>query len=129
FSKRRIVLAMYGICVVLSMIGLSIFWSQGRTIPIAIGAIFLLAVFSARYLQYIKTWADLANQVGRIWGRRRGVQYALLQARILELEIERCRNGEEFWRLFDEALRRVGFVDAPEAANGEHFTVQVKYNG
>src|SRR5439155_20165952 len=57
FSKRRIVLGMYGICVVLSLIGLSSFWSQGRTFPIAIGAIFLLAISSARYLQYIKTWA------------------------------------------------------------------------
>ncbi|MDP9292605.1 MAG: undecaprenyl/decaprenyl-phosphate alpha-N-acetylglucosaminyl 1-phosphate transferase [Verrucomicrobiota bacterium] len=127
FSKRRIVLGMYGICVVLSVIGLSIFWSQGRTIPIAIGAIFLLTIFAAQYLQYIKNWANLRKQVERILVRRPLVQYALLQAQLMEIEVERCTNGEEFWPLFDSALRRIGFVDTPGAES--HHEIQVKWNG
>ncbi len=87
FSKRRILLAMYGICVVLSLMALSIFWSQGRTIPIAIGLIFLLAIFAARYLQYIRGWGDVSRQFGRIISRRQTVRYALLQARV-------ARNGD-----------------------------------
>jgi UDP-GlcNAc:undecaprenyl-phosphate GlcNAc-1-phosphate transferase len=129
FSKRRIVLGMYGICVVLSVVALSIFWSQGRTIPIAIGVIFLLAVFSARYLQYIGNWTDLRRQVERVWGRRRNVQYALLQARLLEMELDRCGSGEEFWRLFDEALGRIGFVLKIERCEGDYIDIQVKHNG
>src|SRR5215210_4938225 len=83
FSNRRIVLALYGVCVVLSLVGLSIFWSQGRTIPIAIGTVFLLAVFATRYLQYVRSFSDVGNQVERLFARRRTVRYALLQAQLL----------------------------------------------
>ncbi len=130
FSKRRIVLAMYGICVVLSLVALSIFWSQGQTIPIAIGFVFFLALFGARYLQYVRNWGDFRNQMGRVWGRRRSVQYVLLQARLMELELDRCENAEEFWLRFNEALRRVGFVEKQESVGSEKFhRIEVKYNG
>ncbi|MEA3188617.1 MAG: UDP-GlcNAc:undecaprenyl-phosphate/decaprenyl-phosphate GlcNAc-phosphate transferase [Chthoniobacter sp.] len=129
FSKRRIVLAMYGVCVVLSLIGLSIFWSQGRTIPIAIGAVFLLAVFAARYLQYVHSFSEVSGQVGRLFSRRRTVRYALLQAQILDLEVERCTDSEEFWRVFEQSLRRVGFLEAGDWTDEEALQIDVKYNG
>ena len=129
FSKRRIVLAMYGICLVLSVIGLSIFWSQGRTIPIALGAVFLLAIFAIRYLQYVRSFTDVGGQVERLFSRRRTVRYALLQAQILDLEVERCGNGEEFWRVFDQSLRRVGFLEDGDWTDEETLKIHVKYNG
>jgi hypothetical protein len=55
------------------------------------------------------------------------VQYALLQARLLELEVERCTSAEEFWPVFQNSLRRVGFLDPGEAQ--EEVIVQIKYNG
>ena len=127
FSKRRILLAIYGICVVLSLMALSIFWCQGRTIPIAIGVIFLLAAFAARYLQYIRNWGDMRRQFGRVISRRKTVRYALLQAELLDMEIDRCRDAEEFWPIFHQTLYRVGFVRAPEGP--DYVTIQVKYNG
>ena len=42
----------YGICVVLSLLGLSIVWSQGRTLPVGIGALFLLAVLAPALLPF-----------------------------------------------------------------------------
>lgn len=130
FSKPRIVLAMYGVCVVLSLVALSIFWSQGRTIPIAIGVVFLLAVFAARYLQYVAGWNGLGSQIGRVWGRRRSVQYVLLQARLLELELERCATQEEFWTVFNATMKRIGFVEKPcDPAEIDCFDIHVKYNG
>ena len=93
FSKRRVVLGVYGICVVLSLIALSIIWSQGRTIPIAIGAVFLLAIFALRYLQYVRSFANVGDQIERLFARRRTVRYALLQAQILELEVDRCERA------------------------------------
>ncbi len=110
FSTGRILIAMYGICVLLSLVGLSIFWSQGRTIPIAVGMLFLLAVFAARYLHYVRSWTDLRSQLGRVLSRRQTVRYALLQAQLLEMEIQRCDDADEFWLLFQNALRRVGLV-------------------
>jgi len=51
----------------------------------------------------------------------------LLQAELLELELERCRSAEEFWSLFDATLRRVGFTQAREVE--DETVVQVRYNG
>ncbi|MGA3170501.1 MAG: MraY family glycosyltransferase [Chthoniobacteraceae bacterium] len=129
FSKRRVVLGVYGVCVVLSLIALSIIWSQGRTIPIAIGAVFLLAIFALRYLQYVRSFANVGGQIERLFARRRTVRYALLQAQILELEVERCREPGEFWLIFNQSLRRVGFLEEGDWTEQESVRVHVKYNG
>jgi UDP-GlcNAc:undecaprenyl-phosphate GlcNAc-1-phosphate transferase len=129
FSKRRVVLGVYGICVVLSLIALSIIWSQGRTIPIAIGAVFLLAIFALRYLQYIRSFANVGNQIERLFARRRTVRYALLQAQILELEVDRCGESGEFWPIFNQSLRRVGFLEEGDWTEEESMQIIVKYNG
>jgi UDP-GlcNAc:undecaprenyl-phosphate GlcNAc-1-phosphate transferase len=129
FSKRRVVLGVYGICVVLSLIALSIIWSQGRTIPIAIGAVFLLAIFALRYLQYVRSFANVGDQIERLFARRRTVRYALLQAQVLALEVDRCGESAEFWPLFNQSLRRVGFLEDGEWTEEEAIQINVKYNG
>jgi len=127
FSKRRIVLGIYGVAVVLSLLGLSIVWTQAKTLPIGIAAIFLLALAVLRYFHRLKDWEDVRKRLDRLVGERREVQYALLQAQLLELEVERCRSDEEFWSVFDGTLRRVGFVDAQEIEDTH--AIHVKYNG
>jgi UDP-GlcNAc:undecaprenyl-phosphate GlcNAc-1-phosphate transferase len=117
FSKRRILLGLYGICVVLCLVGLSIIWSQGRTLPIGICVLFILVLFILRYFHLVNTWDDFRRKFDRVVGRRREVQYALLQAQILELELERCESAEEFWPIFNHTMRRVGFVEPGEADN------------
>jgi UDP-GlcNAc:undecaprenyl-phosphate GlcNAc-1-phosphate transferase len=129
FSKRRVVVGVYGICVVLSLIALSIIWSQGRTIPIAIGAVFLLAIFALRYLQYVRSFANVGDQMQRLFARRRTVRYALLQAQILELEVDRCKEPAEFWPIFNQSLRRVGFLEEGDWTEEEAIRINVKYNG
>ncbi len=130
FSKRRIVLGMYGVCVVLSVLGLSIIWSQGQTIPIAIGAVFLLALFALRYLLFVKTWEDAIKKMDRMISQRRVVQYALLQAQVLDLEVDRCKKPTEFWPIFHQTLHRVGFVDSSkQPLDDQHCAIDVRYNG
>jgi UDP-GlcNAc:undecaprenyl-phosphate/decaprenyl-phosphate GlcNAc-1-phosphate transferase len=129
FSKRRIIIGIYGLCVVLSLVGLSIFWTQGRTIPIAVGTVFVLALFSAQYLQYIKNWTALRPQVERILKRRPAVQYALVQAQLMELEVEKCMSANEFWPIFNHALQRVGFVNGEaERDPAEFVRIEVRWN-
>ncbi len=123
------VLGVYGICVVLSLIALSIIWSQGRTIPIAIGAVFLLAIFALRYLQYVRSFANVGDQIERLFARRRTVRYALLQAQILDLEVDRCGESAEFWPIFNQSLRRVGFLEEGDWTEEEAIQIHVKYNG
>ena len=127
FSKPRILLGLYAICVTLSLVALSIMWSQGRTLPIGIGVLFILVLFVLRYFHLLKSWEDFRRKFERVLGRRRVVQYALLQAQILEMEVERCRSAQEFWAVFEHTLRRVGFVDAGEVE--DEVVVNVKYNG
>ena len=127
FSKRRIVLGLYGVCLVLSLIGLSIFWSQGRTLPIGIGALFVLAVVGLRYFHFLHTWEDVKRRFIRVLERRREVRYALLQAQLLDLEVDRCRSAQEFWALFEHTLRRIGFVDQGEVEN--EIVVHVMHDG
>jgi UDP-GlcNAc:undecaprenyl-phosphate/decaprenyl-phosphate GlcNAc-1-phosphate transferase len=131
FSKRRILFGLYAICVVLSLLGLMIFWNQGenRTVPIAIGAgvLFLLAMVAVRHFHRVRSWQDAHRTVRHVLGRRQAVHYALLQAKVLQLEIERCDSGEEFWELFDATLRRVGFCEEGETEDCAR--VEMRHNG
>ena len=129
FSKQRIVLGIYGVCLVLSIIGLSIVWSGGRTIPIAIAVVFFLGVFALRYLNYIKSWTGMPTQLDRVLNRRQAVRYALLQAQVLEMEVDRCLDEGEFWSVFDGSLRRVGFVTGLKTPDGPCVPIHVKHNG
>jgi len=113
-SERRIVLGLYLVSVVFSLVALSLIWSQGRTLPIALAILFLITVLMVRYLGYIWSWAGLAGQIRISIERRSEVKYALLQASLMELEVERCRDLAEFRNLMAMALQRVGFVvDGP----------------
>lgn len=127
FTKTRILLGVYGVAVVLSLLALSVIWSQGRTLPIGIGALFILAVLVLRQFHSVRSWDDVRQKADRVLGRRRHVQYALLQARLLEMEIDRCHSAQEFWAIFEHTIRRIGFTDPGEV---EHETVvEVRYNG
>lgn len=123
FSKRRILFGLYGICVVLSLVGLSIIWSQGRTLPIGICLLFILVLFILRYFHFVNTWGEFREKFERVLGHRREVQYALLQAQILELELDRCRDAQEFWAVFELAMSRVGFVEENEIPNAARLEI------
>ncbi len=127
FSKRRILLGIYGVCLVLSLTGLSVIWSSGNTLPIGIGVLFLLALVALRYFHTLRSWGDARRKIDRLLGRRRVVQYALAQALVLELEVERCASAQEFWAIFEHTIRRVGFTDPGEVEN--EITIKVRYNG
>ncbi len=127
FSKTRILLGIYGVCLVLSLAGLSIIWSSGNTLPVGIGVLFLLALVVLRYFHLLKSWADVRRKMDRLLGRRRVVAYALAQAQVLELEVERCASAQEFWTVFEHTIRRVGFVEKGEVDN--EIILEVRYNG
>jgi len=123
-SDRRIVMGMYLVTLVLSLIGLSVLWTQGRSLPMAVGLAFILAIFAARYLGYVWTWADLKSQIQRALGRREDVKYILLLARVLEVEVERCETMEEFRAALEYFLRKAGFgLEAGAAAGGAYAMV------
>jgi len=126
-SKQRVVLSMYFVSVVLSLMGLSVLWTQGRTLPIAVGALSLMALAAMRYLGYVQSWMGLRNQVSRALGKRSDVQYALLYAKVVEMEVERCQSFDEFEEKFQMALRQVGFLAEGEGEQDEAETIQLRF--
>ena len=128
-SKRRILYGLYGICVILSLIGLTIFWNKGGTLPIAIGLgmFFLMVLGVVRHFLRVRSWRDAHHQIKRVLSRRQAVQYTLLQAKLLVIEVDRCDTEKEFWRIFDSTLRRVGFIEENETENP--VPIQLRQNG
>jgi UDP-GlcNAc:undecaprenyl-phosphate/decaprenyl-phosphate GlcNAc-1-phosphate transferase len=112
-SDRRLVLGMYVGTVILSLLGLSVFWTQGRTLPVAAGVLFLAALLGVRYLGYVMRWSDLRGQLSHSLTRRGDVEYALLQARLCEIEAERCSSYEGFAGKLRRALSECGFATGP----------------
>ncbi len=113
FSKTRALIAMYSVCLALSMIGISILISKGRALPIAATFVFLMALLAARYLGYVKSWKNLRLQLNGVLERRRKMQYAVAYSRILDWEAENAVSADEFLGFFELALKRVGFRSTP----------------
>lgn len=113
FSKTRALVAIYSICLVLSLIGISIFWTRGFSLPIAGAALFLLGLGAARYLGYVKSWRDIRSQFRMALTRRREMLYCGTYGRMLEWETEQCKNVEEFAPLLRLGLERMGFAIEP----------------
>lgn len=109
FSKARALVAIYSVCLVLSLIGISIFWSRGMTLPIAGAALVLLGLWAARYLGYVKSWQGLKGQFQQAMLRRREMNYASTYGRMLEWETERCKDVDEYLTLVRLGLDRLGF--------------------
>ncbi len=108
FSKTRALVAIYSICLVLSIIGISIFWSMGFSLAIAGAALFLLGLGAARYLGYVKSWRDIRSQITRALALRRDMLYCGTYGRMLQWEAERCASLEEFMPLLRLGLERMG---------------------
>lgn len=113
FSKARALVAIYSVCLVLSLIGISIFWSRGMSLPIAGAALMLLGLGAARYLGYVKSWQGLKGQLQQAMVRRREMNYASTYGRMLEWEAERCKTAEEYLPLVQLGLERLGFKTEP----------------
>ena len=90
FSHRRTVLTLYGVSLVCLVMALSLFWTQGRLLPILCGFMFLLALLAVRSLGLGQDWFAVQGAVGNMLRLRKETRYALCLSRWLELEAERC---------------------------------------
>ncbi|MDG2124256.1 MAG: MraY family glycosyltransferase, partial [Verrucomicrobiales bacterium] len=114
FSKSNALFTLYAIAGVLSLIGLSFYWAKGFALPIAGGAIFILALLGARYLGYVESWRDIRRQVRRALRHRREIQYATILGDLTEMDVDRCHSADEFWIVFDRALARLHLYRSPD---------------
>jgi UDP-GlcNAc:undecaprenyl-phosphate/decaprenyl-phosphate GlcNAc-1-phosphate transferase len=114
YSKTRALAVMYAVCLVLSLVGISILLTKGVALPIAGAVLFLLAVGAARYLGYVRSWTRLREQVRQALERRRKYEHVEAHARVLEFDAEKCGSFEVFDRLFSDRLAWTGLRQQAE---------------
>lgn len=110
YSKGRALVAMYSVCLVLSLVGISILLTKGVALPVAGAVLFLLAIGAARYLGYVKSWSNLRQQIDFAMERRRRLEHTRAHARVLDFDIELCGSLEEFSNVLSHRLRWMGFL-------------------
>lgn len=115
YSKGRALVAMYSVCAVLSLVGISILLTKGVALPVAGAILFLLAIGAARYLGYIRSWSNLREQLDAAMKRRHRLEHARAHARVLDFDIELCSSLEEFTGVFSHRLKWMGFFAEDEA--------------
>ncbi|MEN3940952.1 MraY family glycosyltransferase [Prosthecobacter sp. SYSU 5D2] len=109
YSKGRALVAMYSVCAVLSLVGISILLTKGVALPVAGAVLFLLAVGAARYLGYVRSWSNLREQMNLAMERRHRLEHARAHARVLDFDIELCCHLEEFSALLVQRLKWMDF--------------------
>ncbi|MCX6895123.1 MAG: MraY family glycosyltransferase [Verrucomicrobia bacterium] len=110
FSHRRTVLTLYGASLVCLLMALSLFWTQGRLLPILCGFMFLLVLLSVRSLGLGQDWFAVDGAFGNVMRLRKETRYVLCLSRWLELEAERCGSAGELWDGYVFLVSKLGFA-------------------
>jgi len=123
YSKAQALVALYSVCVVLSLAGISILINRGLTLPVIGSLAFLLAVAAARYLGYIHSWKGLRKQFADAIEHRKQREYIIAHGTLLEMEVERCQTADEFALILLAALGR---LDLMTGDSNSRSPVQIK---
>ncbi len=114
-SKRAILLILYGVFAGLSLLGISVFVSQGYTIPV-VGMVLVVAFLSMlRHLGLPHTPKEVQLVLRDIVAVRKDVRYACCLAHVLDHDIERIRNADDYWQALVDSMAKVGIHPEPEA--------------
>jgi UDP-GlcNAc:undecaprenyl-phosphate GlcNAc-1-phosphate transferase len=108
FSKGRALVALYSVCLALSLVGLSVLLTRGVALPVAGAVLLLLALGAARYLGYVRSWSNFREQLDEVMERRRKREFFRAYGRVLDFEVERCDSLESFSKQFEHGVKRMG---------------------
>ncbi len=108
YSKGGALAALYAVCLALSLVGLSILMIKGIALPMLGAFLFLLALGTARYLGYVRSWSNFRTQINETMERRRQREFFRAYGRVLDFEVERCADLQSFAIMFQHGLERMG---------------------
>lgn len=114
YSKGRALAVLYSVCLVLSLVGVSVMMNKGYGLAVTGAVLFLLALAAARYLGYVRSWSNFRMQFDEVMDRRRQREYFRAYGRLLDFEVERCVTLEEFSSQLHHALARMGMRSSPQ---------------
>lgn len=114
-SKRAILLILYGVFAGLSLLGISVFVSQGYTIPV-VGMVIVVAFLTMlRHLGLPHTPNEVRLVLRDIIAVRKDVRYACCLAHVLDHDIERIKNADAYWKSLVDSMTKVGIHPVPES--------------
>lgn len=112
-SKRNLVMVLYGVFAGLSLLGLSVFFSDGYSLPI-VGMVLVVAILGTfRSLGIPHNLRDLRQMVREMLAARRDVRYAYSMAQVLVHDLDRLPNKEAFWGQVQGFLLKFGIEPVP----------------
>ncbi|MCE0497060.1 MAG: undecaprenyl/decaprenyl-phosphate alpha-N-acetylglucosaminyl 1-phosphate transferase [Methylacidiphilales bacterium] len=109
FSRERAVLSLYTVSLVCLVLALSVFYWQGRLLPLFTGLLFLVLIVSGHLSGYTRNWFTIGSRLGKSLALRKETRYALTLSRWLEMEVERQGSVEELWRDYQFVVCKLGF--------------------
>jgi UDP-GlcNAc:undecaprenyl-phosphate/decaprenyl-phosphate GlcNAc-1-phosphate transferase len=109
-SRRRVVLALYGVSLVFLVMAFGAYLSEGRLVPILFGFMCLALLFSARSFSFSRDWFSVGRVLENSRELRKETQYALALGRWLEMEAERAGSMDSLWTDFAYAAKKLGFA-------------------
>jgi UDP-GlcNAc:undecaprenyl-phosphate/decaprenyl-phosphate GlcNAc-1-phosphate transferase len=111
-SRRRMVLGLYLFTLVFLVMGFLAFTSQGRLVPVLMGAAAAILLGVGGWLSFSREWFAVGRVLGNSMEIRREIQYALQLFRWFELEGVRSASGERLFSDFVFILGKLGFSRA-----------------
>tara|TARA_R110002096_G_scaffold285073_17_gene478942 strand:- start:70 stop:1596 length:1527 start_codon:yes stop_codon:yes gene_type:complete len=120
FSKRIVLMVLYGVFAGLCLLGLSVFVTKGNSLPIA-GMVVVVAVLSAlRFLGLPHTVSEARAVMRELIASRKDVRYAYSMAQVLEHDVDRLEAEQEYWDELLLALKKLKIVPASKGASGDY---------
>ena len=92
FSRRQIVLGIYGFTAFFLALGFVTFWWQGEHLAVLLGLGFVVILAAAGWFNFSREWFAVGRTFGNSMAMRAEIQYAIAQTRWLAMEGARSNN-------------------------------------
>lgn len=114
FSKRTILLILYGVFATLAILGLAIFMLQGYAIPV-VAMILIVGLFvGLRFVGLPHNFAEAKMLFHDMIAARKDVRYAYAMAQVLLHDLERVPNADAYWGELLSFLSKLGIKPATQ---------------
>lgn len=109
YSRRKMVLAIYGITLLFLGMGVMVFGSQGRWLPIMFGLLTLVLLACAHSFSFSREWFSVGRVLSNSMEIRADVQHAIAIKTWFELQGDRAESLDVLWQDFTFVARKLGF--------------------
>ena len=116
-SRKNTVLVLYAFSMVALLGGILVYSNQGRYFPIFVGLASVIIIFALRV--YGNPLLSLKQLFSDSFSMRYETQNAIRLSRWLVAEVDRIRNGGDFWNEYQWFLKKLGFDCATVRIDGE----------